>query len=320
MIRDGWRAYLAVDGETARARLTEALRSAVELAPWPSQVTRVADVALRLGVVDAHLGDTAAAEAHVRLALQLDPARQIDATEFSPDIVAMVESMRSPIAPVAIAFTPPTDAPLEFELEVDGAVGDRDELAPGLHLVVLRGPDVQARAALVDVPATGGAVAIEVVVRPGVEALADAPTPGDAPSTVRAFILALAERDVADEVMLLATAQRPRGVAWLGQRCDRTARCTEVIELSGPSDSDDALATALWRELSAAPLIGEPSLTTDSRLADEAALPTPTRRWYRKPWVWATAGAVVLAGVATSLLLLDGDTPAPVVAIDPSQF
>lgn len=321
LIRDGWRAYLAVDADTARQRLREAIARAMALAPWPGGLARVADAALRLGIVDAHLGDARAAQLHLRLAARLAPERRLDASEFSPDVVALVDAVRGPVAPVAVALVLPPDAPATTEIEIDGLRGGARELPPGLHVVVTRGPDVLARAELVEVPETGGEVAISVTPRPGGEALADPPSAGDAATTVRAFLLAVAARTTLGEFVMVATARRPRGVAWLGQRCDRAARCTEVIELAGASGADDALATALWRELSAAPLVGEASLSLDPRLADEVALPMPpSRRWYRRPWVWATAGAVVLTSVAASLLLLDGDAPPPQVAIDPSQF
>jgi hypothetical protein len=136
--RDGWRSYLAVDGAAARTQLTAALDGAVAIAGWTDGAARLVEPALRLGVVLAFLGETAASEDHLRLALAIQPALALDPAEYSPDVIALVDAARRPGTTAPVAWSLPSGA----GLELDGALvhAPPDMLPVGLHVVVVRAP------------------------------------------------------------------------------------------------------------------------------------------------------------------------------------
>ncbi|MEZ4367057.1 MAG: hypothetical protein R2939_12350 [Kofleriaceae bacterium] len=319
----GWRRYLAAEVEAAREVLSAALRGAVAHAVTPAGRARLAELALRLGVVLAHLGD-GDATAHLRLALRLAPARTIGLDEFSPDVVAAVDAARAaapPRASLSIAVTP-----ADATVEIDGAA-PTGEVEVGLHLVTATAPGLVPEATLARVETSGAAVELTPAVDREAQRVARGLRQGDPSVATAELLAAIGRRRGVAEVVVVATSQRRRGPVLLGQRCQLApaVRCTDVVEVAAamPDAVAAQLAAELWRELRERPIRALPSLATDPRLAPEAPVPPrPPARCAacRSPWLWGGVGAALLAGVVAALVF-DGDAPPRGdVEIDPGEF
>src|SRR5688572_20176351 len=118
---EGWQAFQRdVDPVRARSRLSRARGDAEELLPLAGGLELYAEISLRLGAVLAYSNDPSAGDAF-RLALALDPDRELTAREFSPDVLDAIAAARG-AAPAtrAIEITASTPGRVGATLEIDG--------------------------------------------------------------------------------------------------------------------------------------------------------------------------------------------------------
>lgn len=300
-IDDGWRAYVRVQIDDAQRRLEAALRDAEPLVAYAGGAELYADAALRLGAV-LQQRKSPDAPGMLALALAIDPDRPITLAEFSPDVVEAVDAVRA--APAATTRLHVTANPADAVIRIDGVERGR---AP-VDVDVPRGPHlVVARAPLHHAAVQRATDAAELTLEPDGAALRlAAGVPGDPQALVDA---ALRFANL-DEVVLVSTDDRRGGPTLRLQRCaGLPAKCSAVVEI-GYGDRS-GLVPALrqaWQSAQPAPLGEAPAV-----FGDRTAPPKVAARWYRSPYVWAGAGALVLGAVATAIALSGSHAPPGVI-------
>lgn len=315
---EGWRAYLAVDGEFAAARLAAARAEAEELLTLDGGPEVYADVALRLGVVLTAHGRAAEGASVLRLAHALDPARSPSAAEFSPDALAAYAA--------AVAATPARRqvellAPAGATIAIDGgaalAAPVVAELSVGQHVLVARAPGKVARGLAVSI-AADGAARVELALEPDTGAVLDgaAGLVGD-PTLDGALVEQVRLYAELDAVYLVASVEAVGGPAVLGQRCagGRPA-CSEVLEVGYVDGGLDGAARTLAGRLATARLRGAATLAADPRLGARRR----SEGGGRRRWIYAGVGVAAVAAVVTAIVLATGDDPLPTVTLDPGEF
>jgi hypothetical protein len=321
-IDEGWRAFVRVQVELAASRLAVARTDAEALVTYPGGNVIYADASLRLGAVLAHLGRTAESQAALTLGLALDPERPISLAEFSPDVVAAVDAVRTlgrPVRAVKLTSEPP-GASITVDGKDVGTAPISVALGVGQHVVVARHPLHAPRALATSVNDTTTEIALELAPDPAWSQLAGGATLGlpdrDAQQLVDA---SLVYADL-DEVVLVVETRRRGGGVLLAQRCaGLPARCTAVVEVGhGDASGRAAGAREVWSTLRTADLRYPPSVLADKRLDGG---PVDDRcKLCRSPVLWVSVGAAVAVGTVVAVVLLSGSRPPPVVAIDPSQY
>jgi len=233
-------------------------------------------------------GDAARATERFLLALAVAPDRRPPADVYGPSITAafrdaVAERDRRAPHPVALA-----DAPPDAKVVIDGVVvldvARPVELRDGLHAVSVRAPGRVAAAWIADVD--GATLSVSLVAdhdaTPAAElgpAWAAGALSADAPSTAAALVR-IADEQGATAVLLFDTAAA-------GFRA-------RVVTASGAGDwqAGDTPAAAVDAALAG----------LGPRVVDRGA----GRPLWKRHWVWFTAGAVVIAAVATAVVLSSG--------------
>jgi hypothetical protein len=321
---EGWRAFQQVNIAGATDRLRAAQLAAEPLLGIPGGYALYADIAIRLGVVVAHRGDSAAAGASIRLATALDPDRELTLTEFSPDALDVIARARRD-SPEAATVTLRVDDP-GLRIELDGALlaaGIRSVAASeGQHVVVLRRGQraVGRRVVVVERGATVDASVVEPV-DSTLAALSRGLTwggPLDAAGATLEETLRYAELGA---IALVASVWR-RGEATLLLQWCRYARalsCSEIVEVGhGDVRALGAALVEARRQAQAGSWLGVASLVGDARLGASESRPHGCR-WCRSPWLWSGVAAVAIA--VTAFVVSRGEfTPRPAVVVDPGDF
>jgi hypothetical protein len=317
MIDDGWRAFLRVQIDFAQNRLAAARSEAEALAALPGGAELYADAALRLGAVMQYRR-IPEAQAVLALALALDPARPIALSEFSPDVVDAVAAVRA--APAALQRLHVAARPAGARVAIDGvelgAAPLDAQVVRGQHLVVARAPlhHPAVQGVLVDGPA-----AVDLALDPDDDALrlASSVEPGlAAPAELLLIDTTAAFADL-DEVVIAAVRDRPGSLALVVQRCGGApVRCTPPAEVGfGDRAALPAAAREAWRTVQDGVLTERPLVISGIR-RDTVFTGC---RLCRSPWVWAGAGAAVLATLL-AIAASSGSQPPPIVTIDGHGF
>lgn len=328
LLAEGWRAYALVQTERARDRLAEARRRALSVADLIGGVELLAEISLRLGVLELELGRAAEAEAEFRLAQRLAPERAVTINQFKPAVVnAFRAAVAAPSIPRPVKLT---RRPADVAVEIDGRRIDPAsalELEVGLHLVIGRHAGREPSRELIRVESAGVSIAV-----------APAPDPHSAPLFGEGLVagrrpepataLAAAATLFADlgGVMLVAAVWRGGEPALIGQWCGgEPLRCGKPVEVRFassrglPAASTEVIERAR-RERRRLPV----TLLGDDRVARAEAevVATPaieSRPWWKSPWLWAGVGAAAVA--AGTAAILTRDRPIEVVIeSDPCQF
>jgi hypothetical protein len=315
-IDDGWRAYLRAQLDDAQRQLAAARREAVALVALPGGAELYADAALRLGAVLQHRRAPEAAGV-LALALALDPERPVTLAEFSPDVVEAVDAVRA--APRASAHLRVTARPADAMIAIDGAPAGRAPLdvplGRGPHVLVARAP--LHRPAVQDVElASEATAALALDDDPDALALAAGAAPGMPAPAAQAVVDAALRFGDLDAVIVATVSDRHGSPALVVQRCGGLpARCTAAVEIGyGDASGLAAAARQAWRAAEPADLRYPPTI-----LGERVRAPATAARWYRSPYVWAGAGAVVLGAVITAVAI-SGSRPPPVVVVDGGGF
>jgi hypothetical protein len=319
MIDDGWRAFLRVQIDFAQNRLAAARSEAEALAALPGGAELYADAALRLGAVMQYRR-IPEAQAVLALALALDPARPIALSEFSPDVVDAVAAVRA--APAALQRLHVAARPAGARVAIDGvelgAAPLDAQVVRGQHLVVARAPLHRpvVQGVLVDGPA-----AVDLALDPDDDAvrLASGPEPGLAAPAEQLLVDTAAAFADLDDVVIAAVSDRRGGPALVVQRCGGApggVRCTPPAEVGfGDRAGLPAAAREAWRTVQDGALTERPLVISGIRRDTVFA----GCRLCRSPWVWAGAGAAVLATLI-AIAASSGSQPPPVVTIDGHGF
>jgi hypothetical protein len=319
---EGWEAFQRdVDPNRARSRLARARGDAEELLPLPGGPELYADISLRLGAVLAYGNDPEAGDAF-RVALALDPDRELTVREFSPDVLAAIAAARAATPPtraVRVTATTPGRVPATLELDgvARGPAPQTVELAVGQHVAVARAPGHVARAIAFALTATGAVeVSVDLDPDPAAAAIAGGLAAGDSDARAAGAVeTALRYGDV-DAVVVVATAWLPDDrPALLAQRCAGVpVRCTQIAEVPyNPAAGVAAAVTASLDDLARAQAaLVVPTLVADRRLARRGNGGCLTC----KPWFWAAVGGTLLAGTVITLVLVDDEPTRPEITLD----
>lgn len=323
-IDEGWRAFVRVQVELAASRLAVARTDAEALVAYPGGAVLYADAALRLGAVLEHQGRSLDGRAAIALALALDPDRPISLAEFSPDVVAVVDSVRTsqtrPTRPVRL-----TTEPAGATITVDGKELGRSpldvDLALGQHVVVAHLPLHEPRALAIAVDASSPAdIALDLARDRAATRLAEGATIGLSDEGARELVEATLRFADLDELVLVAAVERRGGPALLVQRCAAIpVRCTAIVEIGYAEPSGVASATReAWEATRQADLRYPPSVLADART--HGGRVDDRCKLCRSPILWGGISAAALIGTIVIIAVVSGSRPPPTVGIDPSQF
>jgi hypothetical protein len=318
MSDDAWRAFLRVQIDAAQSGLAAARREAEALVALPGGAELCATAALRLGAVLLYRKLPEATPSFA-LALALDPDRPITLAEFSPDVVAAIEAVRTAPAPLQSVHvaTRPAGAIVSLDGRELGAAPLDAQVPRGPHLVVARAPLHRpvVQAVAVDSPA-----AVELALDSDETAvqLAAGAEPGLTGPAEQALVDAAVAFGDVDEVVVAGVTARRGGPALIAQRCSGApARCTAPAEIGfGDRAGLAAAAREAWRTVQGGALRDPPQVLGD--LHREPPPPSGCR-WCRNPLVWAGAGAAVVTAVIV-LAATSGSRSPPIVTIDGHGF
>jgi hypothetical protein len=318
LIDEGWRAYLRASFDFAQARLAAARIEAEAIVALPGGAELYADASLRLGIVLGALGNTAASQSALALALALDPERPITLAEFSPDVVGAVGAVRAlarPTRDVAIAVDP-AGATVAVDGKDVGAAPLHAQLAVGQHVIVARAPGFRARAQAMAV-ASAGATDMRLALDPDVAfaRLDGGARVGMPDPTAQELVDAAIQFAELDEVVVVADTDHMGGEALLLQRCaGLPARCTAIAEVGyGDRAGLPAAARSAWQEVRAADLRYAPSVLDGEKIVHHCSL-------CRSPWLWGGVGVAVVAGAIATIAIVSASRPAPIVSTNPGGF
>lgn len=330
---EGWRAYLAVDTEVARARLEAARSVAKGVLDLDGGFALHADISLRLGAVFLQLGRPGEAREAFLLARALDPDREVSIAEFSPDVVEAHQAARPDSGRVAVTVTTePAGARIEVNGQDMGTAPLTIELGQGAHVVVARAKGHVAMTQVIQISAQEPRqVAMTLAHDPDAAVLLGTPEAlavGTTNQAAIAAIQALLRYGELDSLVMVASIFGAEGPALLGQACSGIpARCTAIMEIRyTEARATRAAAMELWAALHAAPRQGAPEILADKRLGRPArplaATAGGSRRacaWCRSRWFWIGIGAAALTAGAAIWATDRGDTR-PVITLDPCEF
>lgn len=321
-IDEGWHAFVRVQVELAASLLAVARTDAESIVALPGGAVLYADASLRLGAVLAHQGRLTESHAAIALALALDPERPITLAEFSPDIVAVIDSVRAQTPPtrsVRIA-TEPAAALINIDGKDLGAAPLSVDLTYGQHVIIARRAAYESHGQAFAVDANVDRMSLALRRDAAAARLADGARVGLADAGAQELTdVALRFADL-DDVALVARTQRRGGPALLVQRCaGLPARCTAVVEV-GYTDRSGLPSAARegWQTVRTADLRYPPSVFADARTGEK---PVDGRcRWCRSPILWGGVGAAALIGTIVVIAVVSSSQPPPVLGVDPDRF
>jgi len=321
-IDEAWRAFLRVQVDFAASRLAAARTEAETLVALPAGALIYADAALRLGAVLAYLGRAQESQAILALALALDPDRPVTLAEFSPDIVAAVDAVRSQHRPTHSVRI--TSEPEGAAVSIDGSDLGRTPLSAdvsvGQHVIVARQPLYQARALAFAVDEATSTVEVELARAVAWSRLAEGAQPGHAADGAQELTDAAIRFADLDEVVLAAESDRRGGPALLVQRCaGLPARCTAVVEVGyGDRSGLAAAAREAWQAVRAADLRYPPSVFADPRVTGQRV--DDRCKVCRSPYLWGGVGVAAIVTTVVIIAVATSSRPPPIVGVDPNQF
>lgn len=292
----GIEAYRAFDHDVALSALSKGLDEAARTGAAGLSPSDLSDLHIYRGLVFAKQGDAARSWDDFAAAASLDPTRKLDPVRYAPRIIETfaraTQAIRdAPFAQLVIASDP------ACALSLDG-----NRITPGEARTVPFGHHY-VRVVCSDHLPYGARLLVQQPEQRFEPAVQRPPTPDD--DALRAL-----GRDRGSEAVLFARAMTAENTAptvtvqWLdiatGQ-VEQRAIVSLAAGAAGP-DTRRAAATALARNRAA-------------RTAAAAAAASPSdvvfrespRPWYRKPWVWGVAGAVLTAAALTPFLLDSSD-------------
>ncbi len=321
-IDEGWRAFVRVQVDFAASRLSAARTEAESIVALPGGAVLYADASLRLGAVLAHLGRLSESHAALALALALDPDRPITLAEFSPDVVAAVDSVRTqtlPVRSVRIATEPP-GAAITVDGKEAGATPLSLDLVYGQHVVVARHAQYETHALAVPVDVASADVTLELRRDSASTRLAEGVSVGLADNGTLELTNAALQFAELDEIVLVASTDRRGGPALLVQRCaGLPARCSAVVDVGYTNKSGlAAAAREAWATVRTADLRYPPSVFADARVTGKKV--DGGCKVCRSPILWGSIGAAAVIGTIVVIAVVSGSRPPPVVDVDPGTF
>jgi hypothetical protein len=323
LAESGWQAFLDVQPAVAAASLARARADAEALLVLDGGPELYADISLRLGVVLDHNGKTDEGADAIRLALALDPTRELSTRVFSPSALNVVAAART-LAPATrrarLAGATPSRSTVTIELDGAAPVPSplTAELGLGHHVAIARAPGHAPRALAFTIDATSTTdLTIELDVAAELEAVSGGLAAGASDARATAAVDAALRYGDVDAVVVVATAWRGDQPSLFLQRCASTPiRCTEITELGYGADTGlaAALRTGIADISTEGARLATPTLVGDRRLTGGGK----PKCLVCRPWVWAVGGGVVLAAAVLAIVLVDGDTGL-VFDVDPND-
>jgi hypothetical protein len=347
-VQQGWQLYLRVSLDAARVELDAAVNEAIALAWDPAALQMLADALVRRGIVAAFVATTETSKeqayADIRLALRLHPGRLFDAAEFSPDVIAMINTQRNmqqPMQNVQLSVALPAASasamlPIAIDravrIAVDGgkpvSVADQSmlQMAAGSHLLVAMSQVAAPIALLVNVSteASSRPLLIPIENDAVASALAQGVERSMAPVVVDEVWNALRAANVVGQTLVVVASWRRSQPTLLGQRCilRTVVICTVVSDVgwSGqPNDLMSAMRSLIESVRQQQPTNHPISLVTESRV--EPPKPAASRcGWCRNRWLWTGVAAATLTAAATLYVVGQQSTPAPVLIVNPADW
>ncbi|MBP9088171.1 MAG: hypothetical protein KBG15_18765 [Kofleriaceae bacterium] len=342
-----WRAYLSVSLDTAATGLSTVVRAALPLIVTAAGRELFVDALLRLGIVMLQRSDISAdakqgAQDGMALALRLDPDRTLSLSEFSPDVVALVDATRA--APVEIAELRVRSA-VAVRLTLDGrdlgalpARATRSwPVARGVHVLIVADGVRRPQPRLLDVGRNGALLDLLPESDAVAETLRRDATRYTSGRDANDLLQGLAMIGSASEAVLVVATWKRGGPALQAQRClFRSLAVTPVLPGNEPFFCNppaevgwdgsvqrlDAAIDELVRTLYQA---ATPTTAATIAIVTEPSARPPTVatpcQWCRNKWVWAGVGTALVAGAATAYLLTRSSDPiAPIIVVTPGDF
>lgn len=335
LVREGWRAYAAVDTGRALEQLTAARDVARQVIDLDGGPALYADIALRLGATHLQLGQTELSTSNFRLARALDPGREVSIALFAPDVVkAFQRANTAQPATRAYRVTSAPAARVEFDGRDLGPTPMTIQAPVGEHILVARAPGYRVHVAHFSATADDtDAVAMNLqlvrddetsAILAGDRGLAI----GQATAATRGALRAVIRYGEFTGVVLVASVWRSGEPTLLGQYCAGIpVACTRVVEIRfAAAEAVVAASAELWASLGAGSLDSPPAMLADRRLVTGESRPRSGSggsgagcRWCRSPWLWIGLTSAAIAASAT-WLIVTGQDDEPVISVDPCQF
>jgi len=252
---------------------------------------------------DAHLiaarsawtrGDGAAADLALRHAIALDPDAGISTVRFPPDFVARYVDVRSQVLSERSTWSMPSipfDPAVEVEIDGHVLVGP---VPNGEHFVVLRRLGAAPTATVWD---RDHAITIE----PPKETISMGPpaSPGAAMAVcevLRLGRLLIVEARAEQWGVQLFDCKDGFRRPWFWSLDEVTERLSNALERPTEAGTTTDL-DAPWPT-------PEPKLAIANRdLREIAPEPDRPKPWYRRAWIWALVGTLIVAGAVTGIVL-----------------
>ncbi len=342
-----WRAYLSVSLDTAATGLSTVVRAALPLTVNAAGRDLFVDALLRLGIVTLQRNDSSAeakqaAQDGMALALRLDPDRTLSLSEFSPDVVALVDAARA--APIETANLRIRSA-VAVHLTLDGRplgalpahVIRSWPVARGVHVLIVADGVRRPQPRLIEVGRNGALVDLQPEADAVAETLRRDATRYTSGRDADDLLQALAVIGNASEAVLVVATWKRGGPALVAQRClFAAATATQLVPGNGPffchppvevgwdgsGQRLDATVDELLRTVdqAATPTTAAPIAIVTEPSARPPSV-TTSCQWCRNKWVWAGIGAALVAGAASVYLLAGSHDPvAPIIVVTPGDF
>jgi hypothetical protein len=284
------------DHADAIAEADRGLARAVELMPDPEIAKLLADLAFVRGLAQHDAKRNKDASRDFALVHRLDAGRTLDPIKYRPDVVKLFDEA----ATVGTTTSLDVDAPAGATVWVDGvSVGEAPAtvaLSPGQHAITVTGERLVTRGQIADVPATGSGLKIRI----------------DAAEASATTIVHRLRRNLAaattEEARVEAVAALVHGVgaqdAVIVGRDDQGALYTRIYSgrtgtLGEPKPAEDVVPEKLI-----APLRPIKRVLPDPD-PDPTLPPPPPPPWYKRRWVQASIGGTIVAGVLTTLIVMN---------------
>ncbi len=346
-VTQSWRAYLSVSLDTAATGLSTVVRAALPLTVTVAGRDLFVDALLRLGIVSSQRSDLSAeakqaAQDGIALALRLDPDRTLSLSEFSPDVVALVDATRA--APIETTELRVRSA-VAIQLTLDGralgalpAQGTRTwPVARGMHVLIVADGVRRPQPRLLEVGRNGALVDLVPESDAVAETLRRDATRYTTGRDADDLLQALAMIGSASEAVVVVATWKRGGPALQAQRCLFPAVvAAPLVPGTGPffcyaptdvgwdgstqrlDTAVDELARALFQAATPTTPATIAIVTEPSARPPRVATPC---QWCRNKWVWAGVGSALVAGaVAVYLVTRSGDPVAPIIVVTPGDF
>lgn len=344
-VAQSWRAYLSVSLDTAATGLSTVVRAALPLTVTAAGRDLFVDALLRLGIVTSQRTDVSpeakqAAQDGMALALRLDPARTLSLSEFSPDVVALVDASRAaPVEKSSLRIRSAVAVQLTLDGQSLGALPAQVTrswpVARGVHVLTVADGVRRPQPRLIEVGRTGALVDLLPESDAVAETLRRDATRYTSGRDADDLLQALAMIGGASEAVVVVATWKRGAPALSAQRCLFAAAaplspgtgpffCHPVADVGwdGSLRRLDAAVDELVRALyqSTTPTTAATIAIVTEPSARPPTVATPCQ-WCRNKWVWAGVGTALLAGAATVYLLArDNDPVAPIIVVTPGEF